>query len=319
MLEYHGERFGSDGVELSSHAISAPDHLPVHSERQLKEFAENSKKKYDLTRQQRAMETKLRSLKTRRLAASAAGDELEAKRLQRKINEQQTIYRRFSEKHDLLYDTQRASVEGYRRISVKNAAKTLENSNQNDILKDSENQIIKISKTSIDNIPLVQTSTMPQELAYSLQRRHRDVLERASKLPAYTEVGMVCDMNGNMIKTIEGEHGEGNVTLPKLNFPYITIHNHPSGKMHSHTDLQKLLFNENQIISSVVGNNGNVYLFRKSNGFDGFACYEAYYNKALPKFEEAIDKKDLASYFKIMDNLIKECKKYGLEFNTGTN
>jgi hypothetical protein len=64
------------------------------------------------------METNLRSLKTRRIVASAAGDELEAKRLQRKINEQQTIYRRFSEKHGLLYDTKRASIEGYRRISV---------------------------------------------------------------------------------------------------------------------------------------------------------------------------------------------------------
>ena len=67
----------------------------------------------------------LRSLKTRRIAASTAGDELEAKRLQRKINEQQTIYRRFSEKHDLLYDTKRASVEGYRRISTVDIKKTV--------------------------------------------------------------------------------------------------------------------------------------------------------------------------------------------------
>ncbi len=180
MLDYHAERFGSDGVEISAHAISAPDHVavqgrqfsndefykmqndlsfkdvngneykgfarpigqwncrhiefpiiigisePVHTEEQLKEFAENSKRKYDLTQQQRAMETKLRQLKAERLTASAAGDELEAKRIQRKINEQQTIYRRFSEKHNLLYDTQRASVDGYRRISVK-GSQQLEN------------------------------------------------------------------------------------------------------------------------------------------------------------------------------------------------
>ena len=112
---------------------------PVYSEEQLKEFAENSKCKYDLTQQQRAMETKLRSLKTQRLAASAAGNELEAKRLQRKINEQQTIYRRFSEKHNLLYDTKRASVERYRRISIE-GLQDLEN---RDILKK------KISKGEI--------------------------------------------------------------------------------------------------------------------------------------------------------------------------
>ena len=65
------------------------------------------------------METKLRQLKTERLAASAAGDEFEAKRIQKKINEQQAIYRQFSKKNNLLYDTRRASVEGYRRISAK--------------------------------------------------------------------------------------------------------------------------------------------------------------------------------------------------------
>ena len=208
MLDYHGERFGSDGVELSAHAISAPDHLPVqgrqfsneefdklqnamefedvkgneyepikrpigqwncrhvrfpivigisepvHSEEQLKEFAKNSKRKYDLTQQQRAMETKLRSLKTQRIAASAAGDELEAKRLQRKINEQQIIYRRFSEKHNLLYDTKRASVEGYRRMSTKITEKSFETStgtpNIDEKIINSKNYKEKFSKISND-------------------------------------------------------------------------------------------------------------------------------------------------------------------------
>lgn len=180
--------FGADGVEISAHAISAPDHLPVqgrqftneeffkmqngldfedingneyegfprplmqwncrhvsfpivigiskpaYTEEQLKDFERNSKLKYDLTQRQRAMETKLRQLKTERIAASAAGDELEAKRIQRKINEQQTIYRRFSQKHDLLYDTRRASVEGYKRIAVKNTKSPLENNGESGII-----------------------------------------------------------------------------------------------------------------------------------------------------------------------------------------
>ncbi len=111
---------------------------PAYTEEELKEFAENSKKKYDLTQQQRAMETKLRQLKMERIVASAAGDELEAKRIQRKINEQQIIYRRFSNKHNLLYDTQRASVEGYRRISTKSnniSLKNLQSISNDDIIK----------------------------------------------------------------------------------------------------------------------------------------------------------------------------------------
>lgn len=185
MLKYHGEQFGSDGVELSAHAISAPDHLPVqgrqfsneefekmqsgmscvdvdgneydgfprpigqwncrhvtfpiiigiservHSDEQLQEMAENSERKYKLTQQQRAMETKLRTLKAQRVALSAAGDEIGAKQVQKKINEQQKAYRKFSEKNNLLYDTKRASVEGYRRISVKD----LQDLQNRDILK----------------------------------------------------------------------------------------------------------------------------------------------------------------------------------------
>ena len=91
---------------------------PVHSEEQLKDFEKNSKEKYDLTQEQRKIENKLRKLKNERLIASASGDELEAKRIQRKINEHQTAYRKFSEEHDLYYDRKRATVEGYRRISV---------------------------------------------------------------------------------------------------------------------------------------------------------------------------------------------------------
>lgn len=82
-------------------------------------MARNSERKYKLTQQQRAMETKLRTLKAQRIALSAAGDEIGAKQMQKKINEQQKAYRTFSEKNNLLYDTKRASVEGYRRISVK--------------------------------------------------------------------------------------------------------------------------------------------------------------------------------------------------------
>lgn len=173
MLSYHGEKFGADGVELSAHAISAPDHAqaqgrqfsneefekmqtgqpfedvkgneynafrrpigewncrhiafpiiigisqPAHTDEELRKLEENSAAKYESTQVQRALETKLRKLKNQRMVFSAAGDELEAKRTQKKINELQAKYRKFSEKQNLAYQPKRATVEGYRRISVK--------------------------------------------------------------------------------------------------------------------------------------------------------------------------------------------------------
>lgn len=188
MMNYHGAKFGADGIELSAHAICAPDHLPAqgrqfsneefekmqsqqpfedvngaqysafqrpigewncrhfafpiiigisepaYTEEQLKQYADNSTAKYEATQVQRAMETRLRKLKNQRLVQSAAGDELGAKQTQRKINELQTKYRKFSEKNNIAYQPKRATVEGYRRISIKNATKPIDISNRNGII-----------------------------------------------------------------------------------------------------------------------------------------------------------------------------------------
>ncbi len=123
---------------------------PAHTDEELKAYAENSREKYSLTQQQRAMETKLRQLKTERLAASAAGDELEAKRIQKKINERQAEYRQFSAKNNLLYDTRRASVEGYRRIAVDKSTYIKGNLPRN--YKDERNPGERISRESLNEV-----------------------------------------------------------------------------------------------------------------------------------------------------------------------
>ncbi len=131
---------------------------PVHTEEQLKEFEKNSKEKYDSTQEQRKMENKLRKLKNDRLIASAAGDELEAKRIQRKINEQQAAYRNFSEEHDLYYDRKRATVEGYRRISVKG------------LQIDDKSVIIEQARKTM--ISLIESGELPLNLNIGNQNKH---------------------------------------------------------------------------------------------------------------------------------------------------
>lgn len=171
MLLYHGEKFGSDGVELSAHAISAPDHMyvqghqfsneefnkmqsgqsctdvngreyegferpigewnckhfafpivigisePTYSDEQLESLRENSRKKYDATQEMRKRETEIRRLKDRRMAYSAAGNELDAKRTQRDINQKQKEYNKFCADNGLSAKPERTRVEGYKRIS----------------------------------------------------------------------------------------------------------------------------------------------------------------------------------------------------------
>lgn len=333
MLDYHGDQFGADGVELSAHAISAPDHLPVqgrqfsneeffkmqnamdfedvkgkeykafprpigqwncrhvrfpiiigisepvHSDEQLKEFAENSKKKYELTQQQRAMETKLRSLKTQRLAASAAGDELEAKRLQRKINEQQTIYRRFSEKHDLLYDTQRASVQGYRRISTKMpmAAHSAER-NTGKILKYNPNADFSVNLDSLTpevNKSISIASRKVAEMGGKTNKEYLSLIDIDTGEEVHYEPG-----NEESVGSDEFWDCIRRNKSKKLAF----IHNHNTDGYFSETDMRTLLTTKNIKIFGAIRIDGVKYFAEKTIDLEKLFYFD-------PLFEEEL--KDL--------------------------
>lgn len=360
MLNYHDERFGSDGVELSAHAISAPDHVavqgrqfsndeffkmqnamdfedvkgneykafkrplmqwncrhitfpiiigisePVHTEEQLKEFAENSEKKYDLTQQQRALETKLRSLKTQRLAASAAGDELEAKRLQRKINEQQAIYRRFSEKHGLLYDTKRASVEGYRRISTK----VLENSYADGIgspivdLEYINSQEYKNKFSSISNNHYLNRAIYERSKAALTHQNGK-----------YTEDLSVIDEKGKLIGNTSSKIDNETKYTKSLNkkiFSYpesslIAIHNHGSNFAPTGSDLASAGYHKYKF-GIVCCHNGKVFKYSVENA--------KVFTREL--FDNTVDKYTKRGYTKekaIVRTLDDFVKDYGIEWS----
>lgn len=193
MLLYNGESYGSDGVELSAHALSAPDHVnvqgrqfsneefskmqngenckdvngndyagfdrsigqwnckhfefpivigasePAHSDSELEALKNNSLKKYSLTQEMRKRERNIRKLKDRRMAFSAAGNELDAKRTQRDLNTALKDYAKFCRDNGFEPKYGRTNVDGYKRISIKG----LQNLENRDILKS------KISKGEI--------------------------------------------------------------------------------------------------------------------------------------------------------------------------
>lgn len=218
MLLYNGEQFGSDGIELSAHAISAPDHVnvqgrqfsntefnkmqdgdnctdingntyvgferpigeyncrhfafpivigvsqPVHTDDELLKLKQNSAEKYDATQEMRRRETEIRKLKERRMAFSAVGNELDAKRTQRDLNNALRDYGKFCKKNGLTPKFDRAGVNGYRRITV-NGLQNLEN---HDILKE------KIAKgeISLDINPEMQNRHMLGTKEYTAGRSY---------------------------------------------------------------------------------------------------------------------------------------------------
>ncbi|MGN1320442.1 MAG: phage minor capsid protein [Acutalibacteraceae bacterium] len=231
---------------------------PVYTEEQLKEFAENSKQKYELTQKQRAMETKLRRLKTERIAASAAGDELEAKRIQRKINEQQTIYRRFSEKNNLLYDTKRASVEGYRRISSKipiaahsaerNTGKTLNYNSKADFN-------VKLDSFNSDvNIGISKASQKVAELGGKTAKEYVSLVDLVSGKECFFESGTFDSVGSQEFWDFIGKNKEKTFAF---------IHNHNTDGCFSETDMRTLLTTKNIKVFGAIRIDGVKYFAEK--------------------------------------------------------
>lgn len=360
MLDYHGERFGSDGVEISAHAISAPDHLPVqgrqlsneefekmqsgldfedvkgnkyqgfarpigqwncrhvkfpivigvsepvYTDEQLKEFAENSKQKYELTQKQRAMETKLRRLKTERIAASAAGDELEAKRIQRKINEQQTIYRRFSEKNNLLYDTKRASVEGYKRISTKSIEKSYADGvgSPNVNLDYIQSREYKNKFLSVTDNPNVNKAIYERSKAALIHQNGK-----------FTEDLSIINENGDFIggtsSKIDNETKYTNAINKKI-FSYpknslIAIHNHGTNFAPTGSDLASAGFHRYKF-GIVCCHDGKIYKYSVENA--------KVFTRKL--FDDTVDKYEKRRYTKeeaIIQALNDFRRDYGIEWS----
>lgn len=360
MLDYHGERFGSDGVELSAHAISAPDHAPiqgrqfsneqfwrmqnqmsfsdvngndfpamprkigewnckhirfpiilgiskpVHTEEELKEFERNSKDKYDLTQEQRKMENKLRKLKNERLIASAAGDELEAKRIQRKINEQQAAYREFSEENNLYYDRKRATVEGYRRISTKSIEKSYTDGvgSPNVNLDYIQSQEYKNKFSSITDNPIVNKAIYERSKAALIHQNGK-----------FTEDLSIIDENGNFVggtsSKIDNETKYTNALNKKI-FTYpknslIAIHNHGTNFAPTGSDLASAGFHRYKF-GIVCCHDGKIYKYSVQNA--------KVFTRKL--FDDTVDKYEKRRYTKeaaIIQTLNDFKRDYGIEWS----
>lgn len=210
------------------------------------------------------METKLRQLKNERLIASAAGDELEAKRLQRKINKEQIIYRRFSEKHNLFYDTKRASVQGYRRISTKMPTVSEKNNGN----------ITPITDNSINSIKKVNISGYTDQQCEIIQSKHKELLQFAKNNNDSKECAFICEndlsSHAEEIGLDDSLEFKNNTCLSMLyNRPNLFVmHNHPRNSSFSDRDISFFLSNDNIKSISIVKNTGAVEVLTKTEKFD---------------------------------------------------
>ena len=113
-----------------------------------------------------------------------------------------------------------------------------------------------------------------QELNERIQKESRHILETAKDLPLNSEVGYSLPLDLSNGKKKIGEPGEGAVAIPKLDVPYISIHNHPSGESFSVKDLDIFANDKYCKAIVVVGNNGKLFTMKKDDNVDNTGFFE---------------------------------------------
>ena len=373
MLTYHGEKFGADGVELSAHAISAPDHLPVqgrqfsneqfflmqnalpfedvkgneykaikreignwncrhitfpiiigisqpvYTDEQLEQMAQNSRKQYDNTQKMRAMETKLRQLKNQRLALSASGDDLEAKRVQRQINQKQN----FCNKHGLEPQPERARVPDYKRISA------IDKAQKNDIMdmrsdklsKELENQRYGRNKDTIVNKTYIESGEYKRkfdsineniDVKKTLYAKSKEMLKHRSGT-TFEDMYWLDSANGQIVaKEIDCQKErfvDYSATTRKTvdsyrNRTLVAIHSHPSSMPPSVSDFNSCFQNKYKC-GYIACHNGKVY---------AYTANEEISEKLYSMYVENFLKSGLSEYEAQISTIHKLMNNYQIDF-----
>ena len=272
---------------------------------------------YEWTQVMRRLETEARKEKEIINGLKAAGDEEGARQHRKKLRAINEKYNKICDETGLTPQKERMRIYGGAK-TTDTSTKTIAKSEKSDIMKAVNLKHIDITNDAIDKVPLVDVKVLGSQPSLQLQQRHKEVLTIAQGLPPNTEVGFICDMDGNKIYQNIGIDGDSTVKLPRINKPHITIHNHPDGNIFSHVDLMRFIDDAEMQVMSIVGNDGNVCCLSKTNDYDGFEVYQLFGSYA-PELAKCINDKDADGYIRTIRNFILEVSKHGVKFNGRAN
>lgn len=150
---------------------------------------------------------------------------------------------------------------------------------------------------SVPKIDLFDDDMVNQKIHDSIV----DLLTEVQTLPPWTEGArsIPLDLTAEIKKSI-GDFGEGTVIIPKLDVPYVSIHNHCSWGTFSGDDIRRFVASENEKIIGVIGHNGELYWLEKSKDFNRITFQRLFCDIAYkPDYEQTI---------------LREAEKYGFRY-----
>lgn len=269
---------------------------------------------YQATQKQRMIERTIRKQRCLKTAYEAAGLSDQAQAANIKLRRLKEEYRKFSKAAGLPEQRERMRVlypDGV--SSAGKVPKPLEKRVDSDIMNEKGYGGISITEEAVQRVPQVRPDGWSAEQAERLQEAHRDLLLKVKDSPVGTEAGAVYSPDLRLIERKVGDAAAQQIVMPRCQKPHIFIHNHPSGKIFSHTDIVPFAMNENMQAITAVGNSGNVYMLVKTDAYDGFRFLQAY-NAVLKQLMDAINESNIGKYMAVMEEFLEGVEAYGAQF-----
>ncbi len=190
----------------------------------------------------------------------------------------------------------------------------LENIRKRGILENTKYVAIPITDEAIQSVPRLRPQGWSVERAARLQEAHRELLRAVQSKPVGTEAGRIYHPDMSPIsQLVTGEASCHQVTLPSCEVPHIVIHSHPDGQIFSGTDIRKFISSGSMEMMTAVGNDGTVYMLRKTSEYDGFQAYMKY-RELKAALQKAVSENSMDNYIRAMQNFVNGGSIYGLEF-----
>ncbi len=293
---------------------------------------EENDKRYKEIQEQRRLERKVRNTKREADMLNEIGDTDGAKAARAKLKEQRKAYRTYCDEHELTQRSDRLTVQGYRTKAKeeKKALNILDKPSGNDIMNIGGNDILQQAKTrdakilitdvavSKANPPVIPHFTQQQNQKF--KELHHELLLKSKNENDSNEVAFLFNPN-----TLKHEFELGDVNSVNIfNNPFaldmfnnssekelFLLHNHPTTKIFSYSDIGVLLLHDNIGGITVISNAGKVDVMYKTDNYDFAKAYgalkeirEKYEHKVLSEEEDA----------EVVRQFLKICDSCGIRF-----
>lgn len=176
------------------------------------------------------------------------------------------------------------------------------NSGNGGIIRDSNNTFLPITQESINRVALL--NVFGDERDNRVAEAMRTMLISVRDREPGTETTAIFSLdNMDLIDTRISETADGSVKPLNYDKPFVSIHNHPSGGTFSIADLRQFYEQDKCKALYVVGNNGNVYSWKKTE----------LYNKY--DLSNVLTDNLLWGYYSSFEELKEACERCGIRYD----